>query len=137
MKFENNDLELNYPSSWELKDHDIEECVLILDHEHKKSRIMLIKYPDDGINLNYLKSAVEVIPRSETLKMVDSRLTTLNDFRVHEFEAVDVTQEPPLKTKSIGLIHDGDAYIFNYFTFGLNNPEDYEFIEIIGTLNFK
>ncbi len=111
--------------------------MLILDHENKKSRIMLLKYPGDGINLNYIKSAVETIPRSDTLKTLDSHITIINNIHVHEFQAIDVTQNPPLKTRSIGLIHNDDAYIFDYFTFGLNNPEDNDLNKIFTSLNFK
>jgi hypothetical protein len=137
MEFENNELKLTYTSFWQLKEQDIDNCILVLDHEHKKSRIMLLKYPEDGINLNYLKSAVETIPRSETLRIIDSRLTSIKNFDVHEFQAVDMTQEPPLKTRSIGLIHNKDAYLFDYFTFGLNNPEDNDLDEIIKSLTFE
>ena len=137
MKFENTELILNYPNKWKKQDNKIKNCLLIIDYENKKSRIMLMKYPNDAVNINHLKSAIELFPRDDNLKTVDSRIIQIKDKTVHKLEAININSKPPLKTKSIGLINKNDVYIFNYMTFGLNNQEDNDLKKIIEELEFK
>ena len=137
MKFENKELIINYPKQWKDQKNEIKNCILIIDYENKKSRIMLMKYPNEAVNINHLKSAIELFPRDDNLKIIDSRIIKIENKTVHELEAINVTSKPPLKTKSIGLINKTDVYIFNYITFGLNNPEDKDLKKIIKQLEFK
>ncbi len=137
MIFENNELIINYPNNWIKQKNEIKNCLLIIDYANKKSRIMLMNYPNEAVNINHLKSAIELFPRDDNLKIVDSRIIQIKNKTVHELEAINVNSKPPLKTKSIGLINKNDVYIFNYMTFGLNNPEDNDLKKIIENLQFK
>ena len=137
MKFENKELIINYPNQWKEQTNEIKDCLLIIDHENKKSRIMLMKYPNEAVNINHLKSAIELFPRDDNLKIIDSRIINIKNKIVHELEAININSKPPLKTKSIGLINKNDVYLFNYMTFGLNNPEDNDLKKIIEELQFK
>ena len=137
MKFENNKIKIEYPDKWTEQEHTIKDCLLVLDHKDKRSRIMLMENPNQAVNINHLKSAVELFPRDESLKVLESRINTINNMPIHELTAINPNCSPPLKTKSIGFIDNKDVYIFNYMTFGLNNHEDDEFNQILESVEFK
>jgi|GEM_PF-3594157 len=135
--FKNEDLTFKYPDNWKLLDDDIENCLAILDSGSGFSRIMVIKYPEEGLSLKYLKSAIEDIPRADSLKIDKSDYTLIGDKETHELISYDNTHNPPLKTHSLATISGRDAFIFNFFTFGKDNLQDCEdFFNIYESLSF-
>lgn len=137
--FENEELSFKYSNNWKLMDidDDLESCVAILDHKSGLSRAMIIKYLEEGLSLEYLKAAIDDIPRAETLVTVKSGLTIIGNKESYELVAIDETHEPPLKTISLACIGGRDAYVFNFMTFGLDNPDEVAFLNLYKTLEFK
>ena len=80
--FENKDLSFKYSDNWKLMDieEDLENVVAILDHKSGYSRAMLIKYPEEGLSLEYLKAAIDDIPRADTLNIVKSGANIMTNF---------------------------------------------------------
>ncbi|AMK14936.1 hypothetical protein [Methanobrevibacter olleyae] len=136
--FQNDELSFKYPNNWKLVDNgDIKNCIAVLDSDSKFSRLMIFKYPQEGLSLDYLKNAIEDIPREESLIVEKSHLTLIGNKETHELIAHDRSHEPPLKTHSLSTISDRDAFSFNFFSFGLDNPDEEEFLMIYKTLKFE
>lgn len=136
--FQNDQLSFKYPKNWKLvSDDEIEGCLAILDSDSKHSRVMIFKYPEEGLSLEYLKNAIEDIPREESLKVISSNLTILANKETHELIAEDTSHEPPLRTHSLTTIHNRDAYGFNFMGFGLDNPDEDGFLFMYRTLKFE
>ena len=137
MKFENKNIKITYNENWEKQENEIKNCLLVLDHKNKKSRIMLMEYPNQAVNITHLKTAIELFPRDENFQIVKSEIIKIKDIMVHELEAVNPTCKPILQTKSIGLINKKDVYIFNYMSFGLDNTTNNDFQKIIESIELK
>ena len=137
--FENDDLSFKYSDNWKLMDidDDLENCIAFLDHKSGYSRAMLIKYPEEGLSLEYLKAAIDDIPRADTLNIVKSGFTIIGNKESYELIAIDETHEPPLKTISISCINGRDIYTFDFMSFGLENPDETAFLNLYKTLEFK
>lgn len=137
--FENEELSFKYSNNWKKMDvdDDLENCLAIFDHKSGYSRVMIVKYLEEGLSLEYLKSAIEDIPRVETLKCVKSDFIIIGNKESYELIAIDESHEPPLKTRSIACIGGRDAYVFNFMSFGLENPDEEAFLNIYRTLEFK
>ena len=119
--FKNYELSFKYPNNWKLLEaDDIENCIAVLDCDSKFSRVMVFKYPQEGLSMEYLKNAIEDIGNKET----------------HELIAKDTSHEPPLNTHSLSTINDRDAYSFNFFGFGEDNPDKEGFMMMYRTLEF-
>ena len=115
--FKNYELSFKYPNNWKLLEaDDIENCIAVLDCDSKFSRVMVFKYPQEGLSMEYLKNAIEDIPREDSLIVEDSHL--------------------PLNTHSLSTINDRDAYSFNFFGFGEDNPDKEGFMMMYRTLEF-
>ena len=136
--FQNEELSFKYPNNWKLVlDDEIENCLAILNSDSGYSRVMVFKYEEEGLSLEYLKNAIEDIPREDSLKILSSGLTILANKETHELISHDTSHEPPLNTHSLATIHNRDAYVFNYFGFGLDNPDKEGFLFMYKTLKFK
>lgn len=136
--FQNDELSFKYPTNWKLVDNgDIKNCIAVLDCDSKFSRLMIFKYPQEGLSFDYLKNAIEDIPREESLIVEKSHLTLIGNKETHELIAHDRSHEPPLKTHSLSTISGRDAFSFNFFSFGLDNPDEEEFLMIYKTLKFE
>ena len=135
--FQNSELSFKYPKNWKLVEDEIEGCIAILNADSGYSRVMLFKYEEEGLSLEYLKNAIEDIPREETLKIEQSGLTILGNKETHELIANDESHEPPLKTHSLATINNRDAYVLNFFGFGKDNPDEDGFIFMYKTLKFE
>lgn len=136
--FENNDLSFKYSNNWKLMDtDDLENCLAILDHKSGYSRAMLIKYPEEGLSLEYLKAAIDDIPREDTLVTIKSGFNIIGNKESYELVARDETHNPSLKTVSIACIGGRDAYVFNFLSFGLDNQDYNSFLNLYKTLEFK
>ena len=97
--FKNYELSFKYPNNWKLLEaDDIENCIAVLDCDSKFSRVMVFKYPQEGLSMEYLKNAIEDIPREDS--------------------------------------NDRDAYSFNFFGFGEDNPDKEGFMMMYRTLEF-
>ena len=73
--FKNYELSFKYPNNWKLLEaDDIENCIAVLDCDSKFSRVMVFKYPQEGLSMEYLKNAIEDIPREDSLIVEDSHL---------------------------------------------------------------
>ena len=60
--FKNYELSFKYPNNWKLLEaDDIENCIAVLDCDSKFSRVMVFKYPQEGLSMEYLKNAIEDI----------------------------------------------------------------------------
>lgn len=136
--FENDDLRFKYSNNWKMMDVEgLENCLAIFDHKSGYSRVMVIRYPEEGLSLEYLKAAIEDIPRAETLECIKSGFTIIGNKESYELISIDESHEPPLKTRSIACIGGRDAYVFNFMSFGLENPDEEAFLNIYKTLEFK
>lgn len=135
-EFKNKDLSFEFSNNWNLVKNDLENCIAILDSKSGYSRVMVIKYPEEGLSLNYLKLAIEDIPREDSLKIQGSDLTILANKDTHELIAIDESHDPSLKTHSLACINGRDAYVFNFMSFGLNNPDENDFLFMYESLNF-
>lgn len=136
--FKNNELSFKYPDNWKLiEDDEIENCLAILDSQSGYSRVMLFKYGEEGLSMEYLKKAIEDIPKNDSLKLMESHLTIMANKETHELIANDTSHEPSLKTHSLGTIHNRDAFVFNFFGFGLDNPDEDGFIYMYESLEFE
>lgn len=137
--FENEDLSFKYSNNWKLMDieEDLENVVAILDHKSGYSRAMLIKYPEEGLSLEYLKAAIDDIPRADSLGIIKADFTIVGNKESYELIAIDESHEPPLKTISLACIGGRDAYVFNFMSFGLENLDEVAFLNLYKTLEFK
>ena len=135
--FENNELSFKYPNNWKLVEDEIEGCLAILNADSGYSRAMLFKYEEEGLSLEYLKNAIEDIPREESLKLESSGLTILGNKETHELIANDSSHDPSLRTHSLATIDGRDAYVLNFFGFGEDNPDEEGFLFMYKTLKFK
>lgn len=137
--FENEDLSFKYSNNWKLMDieEDLENVVAILDYKSGYSRAMLIKYPEEGLSLEYLKAAIDDIPRADSLDTIKADFTIVGNKESYELIAIDESHEPPLKTISLACIGGRDAYVFNFMSFGLENPDEVAFLNLYKTLEFK
>ena len=136
--FQNEELSFKYPNNWKLVDaNDIENCIAVLDCDSKFSRVMLFKYPEEGLSLEYLKSAIEDIPREESLIVEDSHLTIMGNKETHELIAKDKSHNPILNTHSLSTINNRDAFSFNFLSFGEDTPDKDGFLMMYKTLEFK
>jgi hypothetical protein len=137
-KFQNEELSFKYPNNWKLlESDDIENCIAVLDCDSKFSRVMLFKYHEEGLSLEYLKNAIEDIPREESLIVEDSHLAIIGNKETHELIGRDNSHEPPLSTHSLSTINGRDAFTFNFFGFGENNPDKEGFLMMYNTLEFE
>lgn len=137
IEFKNEDLYFKFSNNWNLVENDLDNCLAILDNKSGYSRIMVIKYPEEGLSLDYLKSAIEDIPRSKSLCVQKSHLISIGNQKTHELIAIDETHDPILKTHSLSCIHDNDIFTFNFMGFGENNPDEKSFLGIYKTLGFN
>ena len=136
--FKNDELSFNYPDDWKLVESgDIENCIAVLDCDSKYSRVMIFKYPQEGLSLEYLKNGIEDIPREESLEVMDSHLTIIGNKETHELIARDASHDPVLNTHSLSTIHNRDAFSFNFMGFGEGNPDKEGFIRMYETLKFE
>ena len=135
--FKNTELSFKYPKNWKLVEDEIEGCIAILNADSGYSRVMLFKYEEEGLSLEYLKSAIEDIPREDTLKIEQSGLTILGNKETHELIAKDESHDPQLKTHSLATINNRDAYVLNFFGFGQENPDEEGFLFMYKTLKFE
>ena len=104
--FKNDELSFKYPNNWKLLEaDDIENCIAVLDCDSKFSRVMIFKYPQEGLSMEYLKNAIEDIPREDSLIVEDSHLTIIGNKETHELIAKDTSHEPPLNTHSLSTIN--------------------------------
>ena len=87
--------------------------------------------------MEYLKNAIEDIPREESLVVEDSHLTIIGNKETHELIACDSSHDPILNTHSLSTINDRDAFSFNFFGFGKDNPDKDGFLVMYKTLEFK
>ena len=135
--FQNEELSFKYPNNWKLvSDDEIEGCLAILNSDSGYSRVMVFKYEEEGLSLEYLKNAIEDIPREDSLKVQSSTLNLFGNKETHELIANDESHEPPLMTHSLATINNRDAYVFNFFGFGLDNPDEEGFLFMYKTLKF-
>lgn len=136
--FQNEELSFKYPNNWKLVEaDDIENCIAVLDCDSKFSRVMVFKYPQEGLSLEYLKNAIEDIPREDSLTVEDSHLTIMGNKETHELIARDSSHDPILNTHSLSTINGRDAFSFNFLGFGENNPDKDGFLMMYKTLNFE
>ena len=89
MKFENTKLKLEYNDNWEEIKDKIPNRLLILDNKNNKSRIMLMEQKNQAVNLDFLKSAVEIFPRNENLKIEKSSIEQIGNKNIHKLVAKD------------------------------------------------
>ena len=87
--------------------------------------------------MEYLKNAIEDIPKEDSLNVIRSELNLFGNKETHELIANDSSHEPPLKTHSLATISNRDAYVFNFFGFGLDNPDEEGFLFMYRTLEFE
>ncbi|MBQ2962619.1 hypothetical protein [Methanobrevibacter sp.] len=136
--FQNDELSFKYPNNWKLVEaKDIENCMAVLDCDSKFSRVMVFKYPEEGLSMDYLKSAIEDIPRESSLIVEDSHLTIIGNKETHELIAKDTSHNPILNTHSLSTINNRDAFSFNFLAFGEDTPDKDGFMMMYKTLEFK
>lgn len=136
--FENDELSFKYPNNWKLVESEgIENCIAVIDCDSKFSRVMVFKYPQEGLSLEYLKNAIEDIPREDSLEIKSSQLTIIGNKETHELIARDSSHDPILNTHSLSTIHNRDAFTFNFFGFGEDNPDNDGFLIMYRSLSFK
>lgn len=136
--FQNDELSFKFPNNWKIVEfEDIENCIAVLDCDSKFSRVMIFKYPQEGLSLEYLKNAIEDIPREDSLIVENSHLTIMGNKETHELIASDSSHDPLLNTHSLSTINNTDAFSFNFFGFGEENPDKEGFLMMYKTLEFK
>ena len=69
--------------------------------------------------------------------MEDSHLAIIGNKETHELIGRDNSHEPPLSTHSLSTINGRDAFTFNFFGFGENNPDKEGFLMMYNTLEFE
>lgn len=87
--------------------------------------------------MDYLKNAIEDIPREETIEIERSGFTIMGNKETHELISRDLSHEPPLSSHMLSCINGRDAFSFNFFSFGLDNPDKEGFLMMYKTLKFE
>ena len=135
--FKNEEFSFKYPNNWKIIDDEIENCLAILNSDSGYSRVMVFRYKQEGQSMEYLKRAIEDIPKEPSLKILSSNLTIMGNKETHELKAEDTSHNPILNTHSLATIHNHDAYVFNFFGFGWDNPDKEGFLFMYKTLEFE